>query len=156
MAQYQSFYFEEGSAARRLTSGVLQTREEYVREIQELKDRKKRERIRAHRLAKLQNRRATFLFALGVALTGVFFVSYVDVQNQIATSMNHISKLEKEISELKTANAAAKSRISTTANLAKIQKTAIKDLGMVYANSSQIVYYSVDDEDFMSQYEEIR
>ena len=156
MAQYQSFYFEEGSAARQLSSGVYQTREEYEREQQERQDKKRRERLRAHRLTKLRNRRATVLFALGVALTGGFFVSYVDVQNQIATSMNNISRLEKQISELKTANAAAKSRISTTANLSKIQKTAIKDLGMVYANSSQIVYYSVDDEDFMSQYEEIR
>ncbi len=155
MAQYQSFYLEEGSAARQLTNGVIDTREEYVRQIEAIKEKKKRARLRAHRMMKLRNRRATVLFALGVALTGVFFVSYVDVQNRIATSMNHISSLEKQISDLKTANAAAKSRISTTANLSKIQKTATKDLGMVYANSSQIVYYSVDDEDFMSQYKDI-
>ena len=156
MAQFQTYYYEDGNAARRYEAVALPTREDRARELFEEKLRIKRARIRAHKRAKRLNRRYTALLFGGIVLMGAFFVSYVHIQNRITTSMAHIAKLEKQITEIKTENAAAKSRISTTANLGAIQKTAIKDLGMVYANSDQIVYYTVDDEDYMSQYEDIK
>ena len=156
MASYQLLYFEEGSAVRQLSSGILQTREEYERERQKRKDKQKQKRIYEHRLTKLRSRRATALFALGAVLTGGFFVSYVDVQNRITTSMTNISKLEKQVSELKAENASAENRISMAANLSDIQKTATEDLGMVYASSGQIVYYNADEEDYMNQYVAVR
>ena len=155
MAQYNTYYYEEGSAARQIDRGVLPTREDRERELAEQKRREKRERMRAHRRAKLAGRRMSVGMAFSAILIGAYFVAYVHIQNQITTSMDNISGLEKQIAEIKTENAALKSRISTTANLAKIQKTAINELGMVYATSKQIVYYSVDDDDYMSQYEQV-
>ena len=155
MAQFATFYYQEGSAARQYEAVALPTREDLAREIEEEKARIKRERIRAHRKVKRESRRATVLFAAGVALCGCFFATYVSLQNRITTSMSHIAKLETQISDLKTENAAAKSRIATTSNLSNVRDVAMKDLGMVYANSDQIVYYSIEEEDFMSQYDEI-
>ncbi len=155
MAQFSTYYYEDGNAAKRLESYGLPTREDRERELREQKRQEKRQRMRAHRHAKLEGRRLALSIALFVGLVGVYFVSYVHIQNHITTSMKNIASLERQITELKTENAAAKSRISTSANLAKIQKTAIRDLGMVYASSKQIVYYTVDDDDFMSQYEEV-
>ncbi len=155
MAQFQTFYYEDGSAVRRYETSALPTREDLAREQFELRERKKRARIRAHKKAKRANRRNTVMLFGGILLMGAFFVSYVHLQNSITTSMSHISKLEKEITDIKTENAAAKSRISTTANLDTISRTAVKELGMVYANSDQIVYYTIDDEDYMSQLEKI-
>ena len=37
-------------------------------------------------------------------------------------------------------------------NLETIKEKAQKDLGMSYADSDQIVYYSVDNSDYMNQY----
>ena len=155
MAQFSTFYYEEGSAARKLDSVALPTREDREREIREQKRQEKRQRMRAHRKAKLAGRRLTYFIALSAGLIGAYFVSYVHIQNKITTSMSNISSLEKQITQIKTENAALKSRISTTANLSEIQKKAMKDYGMVYATSKQIVYYSVDDNDFMSQYEAV-
>ena len=45
--------------------------------------------------------------------------------------------------------------VMTTTNLSEIKDKAINELGMVYATSNQIVYYSVDGSDYMSQYHDI-
>ena len=45
--------------------------------------------------------------------------------------------------------------MATTTNLSEIKDKAINELGMVYATNSQIVYYSVDGSDYMSQYQDI-
>ena len=156
MAQFSTYYYEEGNAARVMETEALPTREDYERELREEKEFNRRVRIRNHRRQKLQTRRVTAFFAAGVVAIGVLFGSYVHMQNKITTSMNNISRLENQISELKTENAAAKSRIATAVNLNEIKNVAIKDLGMVYANSSQIVYYNVDDEDYMNQLEDIK
>ena len=69
--------------------------------------------------------------------------------------MNHVAELESELSKVNADNKAAESRIATTTNLSEIKDKAINDLGMVYATSNQIVYYSVDGSDYMSQYHDI-
>ena len=156
MARFSTYHYEDGNAARYLESTHLPTREDLRREQIEQKRQEKRKRLNHHRRKKQASRRLAFFIATSAVVIGLYFVAYVHIQNQITTSMGNISSLEKEITQIKTENAALKSRISTTANLSKIQKTAIKDLGMVYASSSQIVYYSVNDDDFMNQYEEIK
>ena len=155
MAQFSMYHYEDGTAARRLDSRSLPTREDYEREKRERERREKRERMRAHRKAKLHGRRLSVLIAFSAGLIGTYFVAYVHIQNKITTSMDNISGLEKQITQLKTENAASKSRISTSANLSKIQQTAIRDLGMVYASSKQIVYYSVEDDDYMNMYADV-
>lgn len=155
MASFKTFYYEEGNALRKVEAEALPTREDLARERIEAKERERHARLLAHRRAKRQNKRNTILFAAGLALCGCFFVTYVHLQNAITTSMNNISALENRITELKSENAAAKNRISTTANLTHIKDVAINELGMVYANNDQIVYYSMDEEDFMNTNEDL-
>ena len=104
--------------------------------------------LRAHKLTTISMIIAAFL-ACGL------FVGYVSLQNDITTRMKHISALENQISEIKADNNVAQSRIATSTNLADIKNSALTELGMVYATSSQIVYYSMGTEDYMSQYKDI-
>ena len=82
-------------------------------------------------------------------------VGYVALQTNVSTRMNNIANLENQLSSVKADNKATESRIATTTNLSEIKDKAIKDLGMVYATNSQIVYYNVDGSDYMSQYHDI-
>lgn len=82
-------------------------------------------------------------------------VGYVYLQTSVSTKMKHVSTLKTELSNVKADNKATESRIATSINLGDIKEKAINDLGMVYATSNQIVYYSVDSTDFMSQYYDI-
>ena len=51
MAQFSTYYYEEGNAARRLEHAALPTREDYEREKREQERLEKRRRLRAHRTA---------------------------------------------------------------------------------------------------------
>ena len=92
---------------------------------------------------------------MAVVVTCFMLVGYVALQTNVTTRMNHIAELETELSTMKADNKAAESRIATTTNLTEIKDKAINELGMVYATSNQIVYYSVDGSDYMSQYQDI-
>ena len=111
--------------------------------------------LRANKRALRKNRIMTGYMLIAVILTCVMLVGYVSLQTNVTTRMDNIANLETQLATLKADNKAAESRISTTTNLSEIKDKAINDLGMVYATSSQIVYYSVDGSDYMSQYQDI-
>ncbi len=152
MAGNQTYYYENGSAARDL-GNALPTRETYFEELVREHQRNVRERTREHKHVVHLNKVYTIYFAIGLLITGVFFVTYVHLQNSITTSMTNIARLEQNIASLKEENSATASRISTATNLTYVKRVAMNDLGMVYATNDQIVYYEVDTEDFMDAYE---
>ena len=60
-----------------------------------------------------------------------------------------------QIADLKADNDEAYKRINTSVDLDSIRNTAMTEYGMSYAKESQIVYYTVNDDDYMNQYSEI-
>ena len=92
---------------------------------------------------------------MAVTVFGVFCGSYIKLQSDVTARMKAIAKLESQITDLKADNDEAYKRINTTIDLDGIRNTAINDLGMFYATEDQIVYYSVDRNDYMNQYTEI-
>ena len=69
--------------------------------------------------------------------------------------MRTISNLESQIADLKAENDEAFKRINTAVDLDAIKNTAINELGMFYASEDQIIYYTVENDDYMNQYIEI-
>lgn len=90
-----------------------------------------------------------------LAVTCLICAAYIQVQSQVTTRMEHIATLEREIADLKTDNDTTLKRINTSIDLNKIKAEAMGKLGMVYANENQVIYYDIEDTDFMTQYEEI-
>lgn len=161
MQELQSYYYQQGNAVRK-PEGVyvrparsLPTREQREREKREDAIRRQKITDRRRAAALRKNRILTGYMIMAVALTCFMLVGYVALQTNVTTRMSHIADLENEISTVKADNKAAESRIATTTNLTDIKDRAINELGMVYATSSQIVYYSVDGSDYMSQYQDI-
>ena len=162
MQELQTYYYNEGNAVRKEVqpsyvrpARVLPTREQ--RELEKRQDALIRQKITDRRRAATlrKNRILAAYMIIAVVLTCVLFVGYVGLQTKVSTRMNHIAQLENELSSVNASNKAAESRIATTTNLSEIKDKAINELGMVYATSNQIVYYSVDGSDYMSQYQDI-
>ncbi len=152
--EFRTYSFYDGNAALE-NEEVLPDRET-LRE-QERMERKYRrrqeERKRARALRSMRLQAFGFTFAI-IALAGLF-TGYVHLQNSITRTKNNISSLQEEVTTLKADNAAAKNRISTSLNLNAIKDAAVNNLGMVYADTDQIVYYNMENEDYMNQYEEL-
>ena len=91
----------------------------------------------------------------GTMVFGIFTGAYIHIQSEMTARMNQISSLESQIADLKADNDEAYKRINTSVDLDSIRNTAMTEYGMSYAKESQIVYYTVNDDDYMNQYSEI-
>ena len=69
--------------------------------------------------------------------------------------MKEVAALESQVADMKADNDARYKEITTSMDLNSIKDAAINRLGMKYASQDQIVYYSVDNNNYMDQYNEI-
>ena len=156
-----SGFYTEGNAARQLEA--MPAMPDYREEIKRRKAAEEEaERKRQKRIARQQqeralraNRRYLMFLTMGVAIFGVFAGAYINIQSDITARMKTISRLESQIADLKAENDEAYKRINTAIDLDAIKNTAIDELGMFYATKEQIVYYTVENDDYMNQYIEI-
>lgn len=144
-----SYYYVDGNTVRKAAPQrePEQRRERRVRV--DARARRNREREAAMNLG--------YVAFLTVAILAVVAVSglYIYLQSDVMNRMQNVTKLESDLMNLQTDNDALEKRINTSMPLNEIKNKAINELGMTYPSSDQIIYYSVDTEDYMEQYEDI-
>jgi hypothetical protein len=69
--------------------------------------------------------------------------------------MKTIAALESQVTDLKADNDANYKRITTSVDLNEVKDIAMNQLGMTYATEEQIIYYSVENSNYMDQYSDI-
>lgn len=156
--------YVNGSAVKRMDAMP-----DFWEEEQAIREKREREenhrRAQAHRRNRIARRNlerelmmscgyVAFL-SVAVILTCITAALYIKLQSDITIHLNQIAALETEVSNLRLDNDACYTRLATAHKLEDIKKQAINDLGMVYPKEDQIVYYSIDRSDFMTQYSEI-
>ena len=154
MTEVKTYYYTEGNTVRQVGEALPDryTRERERREEQE--KRRRRQRRKHQAIMRRKRLYAIYISSVAVAVCALF-VGYVNLTNSITTHMDNVSKLESQVTELKALNSATQSRIDTSTNLGDIKATAMNEYGMVYANADQIVYYNMENNDYMSQYHKI-
>ena len=154
-------YYIEGNAVRRVEAApeyreVERIRRERIEREREAELRRQRRAIRRRQEKVLRMSRSYVAFlTMAVMVFGVFTGMYISIQSNITARMKAISSLESQINDVKADNDEAYKRINTAVDLEAIRNTAMNELGMSYAKESQIIYYSVGDDDYMNQYGEI-
>ena len=88
-------------------------------------------------------------------VTGFVLVNYIGLQSDITHSVENISRLEKELNDLKLANDEEYSRITSSVDLEEIKRIAIQELGMQYAEEGQIISFASESNDYVKQMEDI-
>ena len=152
---YQIHTYEDGNTVRRLEAAPDYHEERRVRREERRQAEQKRRRRRAARRNRERALKmsAGYVAFLSVCVMVVAFtaVAYVNLQSDLIIRQKRMETLEQEISDLKTDNDSAYKRISTSVNLKEIKKQA-KKLGMKYPSEKQIIYYSIENSDYMIQY----
>lgn len=158
----KTMYYTEGNAARQMQAmpaSVPDYREERRRREEEEREaelrRKKRIARKNQEKALRTSRKYVMFLSMGAIIFAGFAGAYIKIQSDITARMRNISRLESQISDLRAENDEAYKRISTAVDLEAIKNSAINELGMFYATSDQIVYYTVEKDDYMNQYIEI-
>lgn len=149
-------YYVNGSTVRRMEAQPVRKKVDR-RKIQEQQQKKRRRnaaRRNRERALHMSRGYVAFLTAC-VAVVAFAAVSMVQMQSQVTQRMENIAALEGQITDLKADNDARYKEIVTSVDLDHIKDVAINELGMQYATSDQIVYYSVENNNFMDQYSDI-
>lgn len=154
----ENHYYVDGNTVRRMETAPdyrRQYKERIEREKEEELRRKKRVARRNQERALRMSRSYVVVLTMAVAVFGVFAGTYIKIQSGVTARMNHIANLESQIADLKADNDEAFKRISNSVDLDSVRNRAINELGMSYAKETQIIYYSVGDDDYMNQFGEI-
>ena len=160
-------YAVEGNTARKLSAApdydaYKRQRQEQIRRELEAQRVEEEQRARQEKAIRRNQMRAlsfgrgyvTFLTVAGI-ITAVISAGYIKLQSDLTSHLKNISKLESQLEDVRADNSAAAKRLNTAAALRYVKQVAITDLGMHYAGSDQVVYYTVDNADYMNQYADI-
>ena len=140
-------YYVQGNAARRL---------DVTREIERQPVKKANNTARKNReRAKHMSAGYVMFLCIAMLVTGIILTNYIGLQSDITNSVKHISSLEKQLNDLKLANAEEYSRITSSVNLEEIRRIAIQELGMQYAEEGQIIPFTSQTNDYVKQMADI-
>ncbi len=150
MAARKYGYIEsvQGSTARKWETAPL--REEYQNNTLRSVERVERQK-KMHPIQSIDVFSLLFMTA-AVAITLYLCISYIQVQHNITSMSKQIAIKESEINDLKNQNDAAYNRIDTSVDLKYVYDVAVRELGMVRADQSQIMKYTNVKSDYVRQY----
>ena len=144
-------YYVSGSAVRKL--GTEPARREHGRNPQDFEEIRRRKNRR--NAARRNREKAMSMGHAQLLFLSVFAGLYIQLQSKLAHNMREIASLESRVTDLRADNDAKYKSMTTSIDLESIKEIAINELGMKYATGDQIVYYSVDKNNFMDQYQDI-
>ncbi len=95
-----------------------------------------------------------FVMILSVLMVvcGFKMVGYISLQSGFTSTAGKISALEKQLESVRATNDENYANIIDSVDLNEVKRVAIEELGMVYAEESQIVIYEGNDHDYVKQY----
>ena len=141
-------YYVNGNTVRELDTPVRHN-QRTRKEIEEARRRKNR------RNAARRNRQRAMEMSRGFVVSALIAVLFVQMQSQMTTRMKNVANLESQLADLRADNDARYKNLTTSTDLEHIKKVAMKKLGMKYPTEKQVVYYTVENSNFMDQYEDI-
>ena len=150
-------YFVNGSTVRQIEAQpVRRERIDRTKIKEEQQKKRRRNAAKRNRARALHMSRSYVAFlTLCVGVVAFAAVSLVQIQSQVTQRMEHIAALESQITDLKADNDARYKEIVTSVDLDYIKDVAMNQLGMKYATEDQIIYYTVENNNFMDQYSDI-
>lgn len=163
--QRKRMSYIEGNTVRKLETVPQQRSSQTHRELERKRerDRVQEERQQKARAAARKNQQKAlqmspgyvlFLAATMAVMVGVCGV-YLQLQSDITARMKSVAVLESQVADIKADNDANLKRINTSVDLESIRNKAVNELGMVYPAKDQIIYFQIDQTDYMNQYEDI-
>ena len=149
-------YYVNGNTVRELDTPVRPQRRsrEEIEQVQHRKSRRNAARRNRQRAMEMSPGYVMFLTA-GVLVIAMAAVSFVNLQSQITSRMRNIANLEGQVTDLRADNDARYKRVTTSVDLNHVKDVAINKLGMDYPKEDQVVYYTIENSNYMDQYSDI-
>ncbi len=123
---------------------------------EELRQKRDRQKAADRNLARAMAMGRGYIAFLTMATIACFAVclTVIHFQSSVSEHMSVISDMEAELSNQKSANDLAESRLETSMTLDEV-KVRAQEMGLVYPSTSQIQYFTVESSDYMNQYTDV-
>lgn len=149
-------YYVNGNTVRELETAPRRERKSKQEIERERRQKNRRNAARRNRERALSMNRGYVAFlSVCVIISAFAAVNLIQIQSQMTKRMRDIAALEGQITDLKADNDARYKELVTSVDLNEVKEIAINQLGMQYATEDQIVYYQVDNTNYMDQYRDI-
>ena len=143
-------YYIDGNAVRKIAPGE----QSHDKSRSEYKVTKKRV-IRKNRSKLLSMSLKTMIFCMLCLITIAFtLVNYIRIQSSVIILSRQKSELQTQIEKIHSKNETREKELLQSITLDEIREKAIQK-GMHPATKDQIIYYFVDDQNYMDQYRDI-
>lgn len=92
-----------------------------------------------------------------ICMAGMFMIisEYLDIHSRIQSEQYAIMQLKSELNDKKVSNEEEYGRIMGSIDIEEIKAVAMNELGMKYPDTSQIVEFTDNNDDFVRQYKDI-
>ncbi|MCM1282565.1 MAG: hypothetical protein NC180_05765 [Muribaculaceae bacterium] len=149
-------YYVRGNTVRELEVPVRRERRS-KEELEEISRRKRRKNAARRNRARAMgmNRAYVAFLSMCVMAVAAAAVMLVQLQSQVSARMRRVSALQSDVNDQRAENDARYKSIITSVDLNQIRDVAVNELGMSYPTEEQVVYYTVDNNNFMDQYSDI-
>lgn len=97
----------------------------------------------------------TMFLTVAMVIMLVACVNMLRIQGKVEKQQKNIQSLQLQIQTIEDDNAALEDSLKNMYTLDDIYDIATSQLGMVYAQKGQIVYYESADEDYVNQYHDV-
>lgn len=111
--------------------------------------------MRNRKRATQMSRVYVIFLSVMAAITLYVCVNYLQMKADITSLNKEIAAKESELSKLKADNDAYYNKTIASLDMEKIKDTAINELGMKYAEESQIKEYNTSEESYVRQYQDV-
>lgn len=150
-------YYVDGNTVRELHPQPERRPKPNKEELEKIRKKKQRKNAarRNRERAMSMNRGYVAFLSVCVVLSAITAFSVIQLQSNITQRMKRIAVLESQLTEKKALNDARYNEIITSVDLDYIKNVAINELGMSYATEEQVIYYTVENSNFMDQYSDI-
>lgn len=120
----------------------------------ERQERLRRKQYIEHKKEMRYSRKSVSALIFVAIVMVVLCVNIVSLGMQVREREKKVSVLAEELSEIRKENQDAQKRLSNNADYRWVREEALK-LGMSQVSVKQVIYYSVEDVDYMVQYDDI-
>lgn len=148
------YYIEGNTVRKREVEAPRPRRREPERAPQRRRSTYKKAAIKAENSKGFDLRYVAVLCVMLVLMTASCVIMLM-VQSSVESREKKIESLQQEIQTLQADNAAYENSLNNMYSLEDIYTIATGELGMVYSQNGQIIYYDNSEDDYVKQYDDI-
>lgn len=151
----RTMYYIDGSTVRKVEQSPVRKSNNEVHKKPSNKTVQQKKMSEKAQNALAFNMGYTIFVTAAVVIMVFACIAVLYMESRISLQQANINDLETQLEAIEEENAAYKLSLESMYTLDEIYDVATNELGMVYAEKGQIVYYESADEDYVKQYQDV-